>query len=83
MGSVSKIGESTIELRNNDKHICNSPLNFVYISDCANSAILDKSLSEYGNLIENTAKSILHISNYPDVSEIAQEKNIKLVRRTI
>lgn len=76
LGSVVKISESTEELRKRDDNICNSPLNFVYISDLANKAILDKSLNDYEHAIENTAKAQLHISNYPDQNDIKQEQKV-------
>lgn len=76
LGSVAKISESTEELRKKDDHICNSPLNYVYISDSANKSILDKSLNDYENAIENTAKTQLHISNYPDENDIKQEQKV-------
>lgn len=66
LGSVKKINESTAELRNDDKNICNSPLNFVLITKEANDAISDDSLDIYISKITDEAKSALSIQNYVD-----------------
>ena len=47
LSSVTKIGESSKELRKNKRHILNSPLNLTYISDKANAEIRDKRVDEY------------------------------------
>lgn len=74
LGTAKKVGESTAKLRNNNKHICNSPLNFVYITKTANKEILDEPLDSYANKICEEAKSVLGITGYikatDNVSEI-------------
>ena len=64
LGRVKKVGESTSALRNADKNICNSPLNFVYITKKANKEISDESLKDYVQKINAEAKSKLHITAY-------------------
>lgn len=76
LGSVANIGESTNRLRDDDENVCNSPLNFVYISESANKAILEKSLSEYEQAIENTSKAKLHISNYPNETNLSKQDKV-------
>lgn len=63
LGSVKKVGESTAKLRSMTDNICNSPLNFVYITKEANKAISSKELDSYIKGILPKAKSALHISN--------------------
>jgi uncharacterized protein with ParB-like and HNH nuclease domain len=41
VNSVTKIGERSDMIRNDKKHMLNSPLNLTYISECANLAISD------------------------------------------
>ena len=71
LGSVKKINESTAKLRNDDKNICNSPMNFVYITKESNDRISDDSLDIYITKITDQAKSTLSIQNYtsPDINE--------------
>ena len=64
LGSVKKVNESTAALRNDDKNICNSPLNFVLITKKSNDAISDDSLDIYISKITDEAKSGLSIQNY-------------------
>ena len=64
LGTVKKVGESTKELRNDEKNICNSPLNFVYITKKANKEISDEALKDYVQKINAEAKSKLHITAY-------------------
>lgn len=64
LGSAKKIGQSTEELRRNHSHICNSPLNFVYITKEANKEISDDSLDAYEKKIQPAAVSKLHISSF-------------------
>lgn len=64
LGTVKKVGESTTKLRNDEKNICNSPLNFVYITKKANKEISDESLKDYVQKINAEAKSKLHITSY-------------------
>lgn len=71
LGSVKKVNESTSKLRNDDKNICNSPMNFVYITKKSNDVISDDSLDVYITKITDQAKSALSIQNYvtPDIDE--------------
>lgn len=64
LGSAKKVGEVTAELRKNSRHICNSPLNFVYITKNANKEISDDSLETYEKKIQPAAKSALQITSY-------------------
>lgn len=76
LGSVKKVNESTTTLRNDDKNICNSPLNFVYITKKSNDAISDDSLDDYIKDITDEAKSTLAIQNYvsPNIDENATKQ---------
>lgn len=78
LGSAKKVGESAAELRNKPGHICNSPLNFVYITKGANKEISSKELDSYIKDITVKAKSALHISNlsYEDdkVKDLLRER---------
>ena len=64
LGTVTKVGESTAQLRKDEKHLCNSPLNFVYLTQQSNRDISDEPLGSYAGKICNEAKSALHISGY-------------------
>lgn len=64
LGSVKLINESTSELRNDEKNICNSPLNFVYITKKSNDEISDDPLDVYITKITDEAKSALFIQSY-------------------
>ena len=77
LGSVTKIGESTELLRQNKKHICNSPLNYIYITDLANGEISAKSLKDYEQAITASAKAALNINNYPVVTDLSDEQKVK------
>ena len=81
LGSTKKVGEVTNELRKDNKHICNSPVNFVFITKSSNKRILDKPLNEYANDINDQAKEALHIGKYKkaidskdEVKEILEER---------
>lgn len=73
LGTVKKVGESTTKLRNNHKHICNSPLNFVYITKTANKEISDEPLNSYVGKICEEAKAVLGITGYINVMEDVSE----------
>ena len=83
LGSVKNINESTAALRNDDKNICNSPLNFVYITKDSNDAISDDPLDIYITKITDEAKSGLSIQSYssPNIDADAT-KQILLGRYT-
>lgn len=77
LGSVRKVGETTEKLRNDPKHICNSPLNFVYITKESNKEISSDPLEVYINKICNEAKAILHIESCADKTSIDTDEKIK------
>lgn len=54
LGCVTDIGENTKSLRNDKKHLLNSPLNLTYISKQANKQITDKEPSRYLSLLSET-----------------------------
>ena len=65
LGSVKKISEmNTSEIRNKTGHVCNSPLNFVYITAASNRKISDDSLDVYIKDITDAAKQSLGITAY-------------------
>lgn len=55
LGSTGDILSSTKTIRGDKKHYLNSPLNFMYITDNANRAISNRSLSEYTSMIPASA----------------------------
>ena len=77
LGTVAKVGETTAALRKDKKHICNSPLNFVYIMEKSNKMISDDSLEDYAKKICDEAKSKLHISQYGSAADVENEYKIK------
>lgn len=79
LGSVTKISESSEKLREDKKHICNSPLNFVYITKKANIAISNKSLEDYSRAIQVKAKSVLQISSFINKTSIDSDDKIKQI----
>lgn len=64
LGTVTKVGQTTAELRNNKEHICNSPLNFVYITKESNNEISDKQITDYVISITDEARQALHINAF-------------------
>ena len=64
LGSVKKVDESTTRLRNDDKNICNSPLNFAFITKKSNDEISDDTLDVYITKITDEAKAALSIQSY-------------------
>lgn len=79
LGSVNQIGESSEKLRENKKHICNSPLNFVYITKKSNIFISNKSLEDYSRAIQVKAKSVLQISSFGNKTSIDSDDKIKQI----
>ena len=55
LGTTPSVLDSTKKIRSNKKHLLNSPLNMMYITDEANHAISSKSLAEYAVLIPASA----------------------------
>ena len=62
LGSVKKIGQVSSKLRKDTRNICNSPINFVYITSVENKAISDKNVSDYIKEITPEAKTSLLLS---------------------
>lgn len=75
LGSAKKIGEIAADLRKKNDHICNSPLNFVYITKDANKKISDDSVDVYEQRIQPAAKSALYITSYT-ATAINSEKKV-------
>ncbi len=59
LGSVKKLGQLSAALRKNTKHICNSPMNFIYITKSENKDISDRKINDYIQYITDEAKSSL------------------------
>lgn len=76
LGTVKKVGEVTMALRKNPKHICNSPLNFVLITKESNKEISDDSLDVYAKKITSGAKASMNITTYSTSSEVDSEQKI-------
>ena len=62
LGSVKKIGQVSSKLRKDTRNICNSPINFVYITSVENKAISDKNVSDYIKEVTPEAKTSLLLS---------------------
>lgn len=77
LGSTKKYGEATAVFRDNPKHICNSPLNFVYVTKKSNKEISDKPLDKYVKDITISARKALFITKYKN--EINDEVKISEV----
>ena len=82
LGTVTKIGEVTEDVRKDKTHILNSPLNLTYISECANVAISDKEYSEYKK--EIASKCATHLltledfSSKNDINKILKNRYVQL-----
>lgn len=61
LGSVTKLGQITALLRKNTKHICNSPMNFIYITKTENNDISDRKINDYIQYITDEAKASLNL----------------------
>lgn len=72
LGAVSSIGESSSVIRADKKHILNSPLNLIYISDEANRAISDDPIESYLPKIENFSGTLGGIPDIKTVKEAVQ-----------
>lgn len=79
LGSVNKVNQSTNKLRTDKSHVCNSPLNFAYITSTSNRAISNKSLDDYAKDITVTSKAALYINSYTDASCVSDNQKIKAV----
>ncbi len=77
LGSTKTVGQVTSDIRKDPKNICNSPLNFVYISNEANKKISDDPLDKYEKKIQMGAKAALEISAYKStVNSVDDVRNI-------
>ncbi len=74
LGSAKKIGEITANLRKQNNHICNSPLNFVFITKKANKEISDDPIDVYEKRIQPAAKSALYITSYTAAAINSEQK---------
>ena len=72
LGSQKKVGENTEKLRGDDTNICNSPLNFVYITKDSNTTISSDSLPDYARKITNQSKSDLKIPSEFSASNLEE-----------
>ena len=77
LGSTKKVGESTKQLRNDRKNICNSPLNFVYITKDSNKAISDEPLDIYVTKINVQARVKLQINGFSSIDVCKTEEDVK------
>lgn len=77
LGSVANIQDSAKKLRDDKKHICNSPLNFVYITKDDNIKISCKSIDEYSKMINDNVKASLQISEYNSGYDISSPDKVK------
>ena len=69
LGSVTNLKESASELRKNDMHILNSPLNFIYISKQDNIDISDKTIRQYQKEIRVEAYAKLSLQCFKNLPE--------------
>lgn len=77
LGSATSMKDSSDKLRKNKEHICNSPINFVYIPADTNKKIGAKSLKDYINEMTSEAKSDLHLTKYNSVNISNKEADIR------
>ena len=76
LGTAKKVGEVTADIRKDQKHICNSPLNFVLITKEANKIISDDALDIYAKKITSEAKSALNITSYVSEDSASTKEKI-------
>ena len=76
LGTAKKVGEVTSDIRKDQKHICNSPLNFVLITKEANKMISDDALDIYAKKITPGAKSALNITSYVSEDSASTKEKI-------
>ncbi len=77
LGSTGTIMESTKQIRKDRRHILNSPLNMMYISDKANQDISSRSLSEYARLLPNGARLQNLGFSDTDISSLSDDAAIR------
>lgn len=56
LGNVTTVGQTTAELRGDENHVLNSPLNLAYISKAMNQKIREKSPAQYLQLVDEVAR---------------------------
>ena len=61
-------------MRKQNNHICNSPLNFVFITKKANKEISDDPIDVYEKRIQPAAKSALYITSYTAAAINSEQK---------
>ena len=66
LGSVKKLGQLSSSLRKNTKHICNSPMNYIYITRSENNDISDRRINDYFQHITDEAKTSLCLNKIKD-----------------
>ena len=66
LGSVKKLGQVSSALRKNTKHICNSPMNSIYITRSENKDISDRKINDYIQYITDEAKTSLCLNKIKD-----------------
>lgn len=71
LGSATDYKTSTNLLRKDKDHICNSPLNFVYLTKAANLQISNQDIDKYLQEINLTARAVmmLHMPNSSNYNE--------------
>lgn len=70
LGSASKIGDSSSEIRKDKNHVLNSPLNLIYISEQANRAISDDPINVYIGQIDQFSSSLGGLPSADDISSV-------------
>lgn len=83
LGSASKIGESSSEIRKNKKHVLNSSLNLIYISEQANLAISDSSLGDYIQQIDSFSGSLGGLPSPGEINSVAESNSIDEYKRVL
>lgn len=63
VGAYKEYEKNSESIRENDKHICNSPVNFIYITPKTNKDIGKEDLTSYVSKITKRAKKVLNISS--------------------
>lgn len=77
LGSIHTLVKTSAEnLRKDKRHILNSPVNFIYVTEEENQTISYQSLEDYQNkIITKSSLSDLSFSNYKQCHEFLEEKD--------
>lgn len=71
LGIATKIGENSEQVRDDKTHVLNSPLNYTYISECANRAISNKDYALYKQELTNKISShLLQLADYESLDNV-------------